>query len=55
MLGDPEEDGSCPVQIECMGPHTEEQLLRAFREDLGITASKEHRSVEMLVVRPRLQ
>lgn len=55
MFGDPEEDRSCPIQIECMGPHTEDQLLRALREDLGITASKEHRNVEMLVVRPRLQ
>jgi hypothetical protein len=55
MVGDPEEDGSCPIQIECMGPRTEDQLLRALREDLGITASKERRSVEILVVRPRLQ
>lgn len=55
ILGDPEEDGSRPVQIEFTGHHTEDQLLRALREDLGISASKEHRIVEMLVVRPQSQ
>ena len=55
LLGEPEEDGSCPVQIECMGPWSEDQILSTLREELGITAAKERRSVEMLVVRPRLQ
>ena len=53
MLGDPEEDGSCPIQIESIGPQTEDKLLGALRDDLGITASKERRNVEMLVVRSR--
>ena len=55
LLGDPEEDGSCPIQIECMGPWHEDQILSDLREELGITATKERRTVEMLVVRPQLQ
>ena len=35
--------------------HSEEEVLHSLREELGLTASKEHRSVEMLVVRPLLQ
>jgi hypothetical protein len=54
MLDDAGEDGSCPVQIESMG-HSEDEVLHSLREELGLTASKEHRSVEMLVVRPLLQ
>lgn len=53
MFGEPEEDGSCQIQMEWTGGGTEERLVQALCDDLGIAASKERRSVEMLVVRPR--
>jgi hypothetical protein len=53
MFGDPEEDGSCQIQMQWMGGGTEDQLVQALRDELGIAASQERRSVEMLVVRPR--
>jgi hypothetical protein len=54
-LGNYEENGARAAEIEWMGPRTDEQIIRALRDDLGITASKEHRDVEFLIVRPRLQ
>jgi hypothetical protein len=39
--------------MEWTGAADEQQLVRALCAELGIAASKEHRSVEMLVVRPR--
>jgi hypothetical protein len=47
--------GVRPLQIEYMGSRTDEELASALHDDLGVNASKEHRSVEMLIVCPRPQ
>jgi hypothetical protein len=52
---DPGEGGIRALQIEYMGSRTDEELASALHEDLGVNASKKHRSVEVLIVRPRLQ
>jgi uncharacterized protein (TIGR03435 family) len=52
IVGEPDPEGDHPIQIECVGPRTSEDLIRALRDDLGITATRDRRDVEMLVVRP---